>query len=480
MKSCGFKSRSFNSGFTVIWALVFLFKMDSAYGAAISLADVLASVAEHYPILVGARMDYQKAQADYLAAQGAFDPSLKSTLTSAVEGYYQNVYGDLNIEQPTTLWGARLIAGWRNGQGAFPVYDSKYATYTGGEFRGGVEIPILKGGLTDERRVRLGTSEKGLEFAERGVASQKLDVNKMAAFNYWEWVAAGKKLKVAEDLLGISLVRDKALIDRVRHGDTPQIDQTDNQRAVVQRRSAVLAAERLLQKASFELSLYLRDDSGNPRVVLRENLPADFPEPVVDEVEKTVVEDRHWISQHPEVERLRIQIEQAQLEYRLAANQLLPKLDFNFGVYKDFGVNPGTSPYLTAYSNLNEIRLGLSLEFPLFFRTPRGKLESASLVVNKLGVIRGLAQDRIQVILNDSRQAMKTALERLAFARKEISLNQKLEEAERVRFKHGDSNVLMINIREQITCDAWFKEYDALVDFYKAKAEFSAAQGSSS
>jgi outer membrane protein TolC len=302
----------------------------------------------------------------------------------------------------------------------------------------------------------------------------------MAAFKYWEWVAAGKKLKVAEDLLGISLVRDKALIDRVRHGDTPQIDQTDNQRAVVQRRSAVLAAERLLQKASFELSLYLRDDSGNPRVVLRENLPADFPEPVVDEVEKTVVEDRHWISQHPEVERLRIQIEQAQLEYRLAANQLLPKLDFNFGVYKDFGVNPGTSPYLTAYSNLNEIRLGLSLEFPLFFRTPRGKLESASLVVNKLGVIRGLAQDRIQVILNDSRQAMKTALERLAFARKEISLNQKLEEAERVRFKHGDSNVLMINIREQITCDAWFKEYDALVDFYKAKAEFSAAQGSSS
>ena len=475
-----FKQKENGMSFGFFWAVCAWLICHSASAAVLGLEDVLISVTEHYPMVLSARIDFQKAQAEYLSAQGGFDPNLKSILASAVEGYYKNVYTDLSVEQPTALWGTRFLAGWRNGQGRFPVYDSKYATYTGGEFRAAVEVPLLRGGATDERRVKLGTSEKGLELAELGVDAQKLEINKLAAFKYWDWLAAGKKLKVAEDLLEISLVRDKALIDRVKHGDTPQIDQTDNQRSVVQRRSAVLAAERGLQKASFELSLFLRDAAGTPRVVSRENLPQDFPEPPSDLVAASPDQDSRWIAQHPDIQRFRVQIEQAQMEFRLADNQFLPRLDFNFGFYSDLGRNPGTSPYLPAYGDASELRVGLALEFPLFFRSPRGKRESASLTLNKLNVVQSLAQDRLQVILNDSRQAMKTALERLSLARKEIGLNQRLEEAERVRFKHGESNVLMINIREQITCDAWIKEYDALVDFYKSKAEFTAAQGHSS
>lgn len=428
-------------------------------------------------MIVSARMDLEKAQADYLAAQGGFDPNLKSSLISSVDGYYKNAYTDISVEQSTALWGTRFYAGWRNGQGSFPIYDAKYATFTGGEFRGGVEVPLLKGGSTDERRTRLGTSERGLELAERGIDAQKIEVNKQAAFKYWDWVAAGKKLKVAEDLLVISLVRDKGLIDRVKHGDTPQIDQTDNQRAVVQRKSGVIAAERALQKASFELSIFLRDPSGFPRVLSKEYLPVEFPEPKLDETILASGEDSHSISSHPEVQRFRIQAEQIQMEYQLAKNQVLPRLDFSFGFFSDLGNNPGTTPYLPAYGDPSEVRLGLTLEFPLFFRSSRGKRDSLSFSLSKLNVMRGLAQDRLQVQLNDSRQAMKTALERLDLARKEISLNQKLEEAERVRFQHGESNVLMINIREQITRDAWIKEYDALSEFFKSKAELIAAQG---
>jgi hypothetical protein len=463
----------------MIQCLVIIFGVygSPAWSAQLTLDEVLKSVDQHFPLMINARLEIQKAEADYLAAQGGFDPTLKASANNTVEGYYKNYYTDVGVDQPTALWGARVFAGWKYGQGKFPVYDSKNATFSAGEARVGVEVPILKGGSTDERRTRMGTAQRGVELAGQSAAAQRLEINKQAAFKYWDWVAAGQKLKVAEDLLQISLVRDKALIDRVKQGDTPRIDQTDNQRAVVQRRSGVISAERTLQKVSFELSLFLRDSSGVPRVVAREDLPTHFPEPKRDEALDSASLDSQWIAAHPELGRFQSQVEQNQLELRLAENQILPKLDFNFGFYSDLGSNSDGLNNLPPQNYPTEIRLGLNLEFPLFFRAPRGKREAASVNLSKLSVMKGLTQDRLQIQINDSRQAMKTALDRLELARKEISLNQVLEDAERTRFQQGESNLLIINIREQITRDAWIKEYDALADFYKSKADLLAAQG---
>lgn len=52
-----------------------------------------------------------------------------------------------------------------------------------------------------------------------------------------------------------------------------------------------------------------------------------------------------------------------------------------------------------------------------------------------------------------------------------------LEQAERVRFEQGDSNLLTVNIREQQTAEAELREIEALFDFHRAVADLRAARG---
>jgi outer membrane protein TolC len=72
----------------------------------------------------------------------------------------------------------------------------------------------------------------------------------------------------------------------------------------------------------------------------------------------------------------------------------------------------------------------------------------------------------------DYAQAIHAAKTRIAMMQQELALSTKVEQAERLRFRHGDSNLLMVNLREQATADARIRTIDALADYHKAVVEF--------
>jgi hypothetical protein len=132
-----------------------------AWGA-LTLDEVLDSVNRSYPLLTAAQKDVERAEADLLSNRGHFDPVLKANTQNSFLGYYRNSYFDLTLEQPTPVWGTKIYGGWRTGQGNFPLYEGKLATFTGGEIRGGIEVPLLRNGEIDERRARSNLPKKGL------------------------------------------------------------------------------------------------------------------------------------------------------------------------------------------------------------------------------------------------------------------------------------------------------------------------------
>lgn len=457
-----------------LWFIVLSFFLGWNAQAALSLNEVLESAERAYPTILGAQRDLQKAEMDQLSARGGFDPNFKTSFYTILDGYYNYSASDLVLEQPTSLWGTKFYTGYRNGQGTFPIYESRLGTMSGGEIRGGIEVPILKGGSIDERRAKLKSSEQGIHVASEGLSVQVLEVRRQAAYKFWDWLAYGKKKAVAEELLEIARVRDQALAHRVHHGDTAQIDRVDNQRLLVQRQSGLLSAERAFQKAGFELSLYYRDSAGNPIIPDISVLPSNFPEERVLP-DHSILENVD-LSSHPELKRLDSQSRQLQVDYDLAKNQILPKLDFQLSISQDFGVNTG-NPYVTPTAYPREVKAAFYLEFPLFFRTSRGKFQAAALSLDKLNFTQQLTQDRLKMQLRDSIQAMQAAHTRITWAQEEIGLSRKLENAERLRFEHGDSNLINVNIREQVTRDAYGREIDALADFFKAKADYEVARG---
>jgi outer membrane protein TolC len=477
----------------VVLVMTFCFQQ-SGWSGPLSLTEVLDSANQYYPLIVSSEAELRKAQADYLASQGGFDPVLKSSYANQFGDYYNNNVTSIALEQPTTLWGAKVVAGYRNGQGKFPVYNVQSGTFANGEWRAGLEVPILKGGNTDERRTKLRLSEVGVSVATEGLEAQKLEIRKQSATRYWDWVAAGRKIKVAKELLEIALNRNDAIKKRIKHGDLPAIDLTDNERSILQRQAGVVAAERAFQKAALELSIYYRNSAGDPSVEPLNRLPREFPvhefEPTLRAALQAIDKRRGLVSKHPEIMKLGAQLLQLDSELNLAKNQVLPKLDLYAGVYSDLG----NSPYDNASNNPNasasdlqyyryfpptnsptEFKVSLSLELPLFFRTARGKVQASQAMIEKTELSQKLTLNKLEVQTQDSVQAMSAAFEKMKLAQEEIRLSQQLEDSERKRAFHGDSSFLLVNLREQGTRDAMGKEIESYAEFFKAKAEYEAA-----
>lgn len=436
----------------------------------LSLGEVLHAADDAFPSLTAARADVDVAAGERLTAAGGFDPVWKTRgATVPLSGYPQTRL-DTFIEAPTPLWGASFFAGYRYGTGKFQDYYGNRETWTGGEVRAGGVVPILRDGPIDKRRADLAKAELAQQLAGQSLEQQRLVVRRLAAGRYWDWVAAGRKRQIARALLTIAKDRDAQLAVRATAGDVAQFDRQDNQRALVQREALVVAAQRAVENTAFELSLYLRDDKGEPVTPGDARLPATLPEPdaqLGDEVDLDAA-----LARRPDVQRLAAAKQRQEVELRFQKNQLWPKLDVGLAVSKDLGASP--RPDADALGNA-EVEVSAMLDVPILYRAPLGRIDAARAGLAKVDADLRLAKDRVVVDVRDAVSALKAARERAAWARQEVEVAEKLEQGERTRFSLGDSTQLFVNLREQTTVEARMREVDALADFQKAAVALKVA-----
>ena len=140
---------------------------------------------------------------------------------------------------------------------------------------------------------------------------------------------------VAKHLLHIAEQRDKGIRERVAAGDIPEFEALDNQRAIIERQERVVAAQRLLEQSAIQLSLYWRDDDGQPQLPSDELLPEQFPEP--DSIKTLSVAEamQASLNQRPEPKRLELQTKQTQTELELQQNQRAPAVDITVSAAND-------------------------------------------------------------------------------------------------------------------------------------------------
>lgn len=437
--------------------------------APLLLGEVLDSVQRHFPAIIAAQKEQRAAEAELLAARGGFDPLLRLRAEGAVLGYYQNGRLDVSLEQPTPLWGTRFFAGWRLGTGSFADYDGKLETNEYGEVRVGAVVPLWRNGPIDRTRAAIKRAAVGQTLAAQGVAQQRLEAVRLGSQRYWEWTAAGQRLHIAHSLQRLAAERDAALAQRVRHGDLPEIERIDNQRLILSRQSLLIAAQRGLEQAQIELSIYLRDARGEPWLVPAERLPRELPlpEPRALTSERLAADIQTALARRPEAERLRLQLEQLGIDRDLAKNQLAPAVDVGLAFSQDLGAGSSTrTPPVLEGSVL--------FDMPIPNRTAKGRLGATEAQMARLQAQARLVRDRICAEVQDVQSLLRTAEQRVALARAELQLAQKVETAEHQRFELGDSTLVLVNLREQATADAALREIDARLDYQRAQVLYSA------
>jgi outer membrane protein TolC len=268
-------------------------------------------------------------------------------------------------------------------------------------------------------------------------------------------------------LFKVANERDKQIGERVKRGDLPEFDRTDNQRAVLQRQQQLLTAERQVKAAEFQLALFYRDSNSQPIDIGGFKSLGRIPQPlfIAESVVDTPVQEA--LAARPEFKSIAGQREQNQLELRLARNQILPRLDLRVFAARDYG--QGDENRQEA-----ELKGGFRIEVPLRTRTQQGRLDFYEAKQRKLDFTETFLKERIRADVQDALNGVQVARQKVQVAVQEVKAAKELADGELTRFNFGDSNLIFVNLREQNFADAEVREIEALQDYQKAFVSFEA------
>lgn len=425
--------------------------------ASLSLDQVLDSVDRHYPEILA--VDAQARAQDFLVtrARGAFDPNLSAAYERTVDGTYPNE--QFRVGARGQIPGTPLKYGgeWDQLNGKVPIYQGGEETGTDGRVKAYVELPLLRDLIIDRARAGVQTALfKHSEFLERARLA-RLNTYRIAALSYWVWIASVEKQKTYESLLSVAQQRDTVIRTRVARGQSPRIDQVDNQRIIAQRKAQLEKSRLEVQKATLALSLFFRTEEGAPKKASISDAPAWLSStntlPVTDpETMKSA------LNRHPNLTTLQQVLEQRKVDQKLAKYSVLPRLDASARQVEYLGEPPG------ARTDGQETIFGLTFSIPLFNRDARGNAGAMNLEVVAAEQRLKLAEQRLTIDFEETILESRTASEIYRLVSDEFEFASQVETAERKRFQEGDSSLLNVNLREQDAILARLRAIDALLD----------------
>lgn len=444
-------------------------------GDALSLEEVLSSTRRHHPMLLAERAALDGARAEELAARGEFDTTLTVQGRAAPYGYYDPRRLDALVEQPTPLLGASLYAGYRLTRGRVAPYYGEQRTLDRGEVRGGVRLPLVQDLRIDARRAGVRSSRAQAEAQGHALEELLLDMEREAAQAYFTWQAAGQRLSVLERMVELATLRDQQIREKVALGALPSIEQVDNARSLLDRRRQLIGARRSYEKSALDLSLFVRDETGKPRVPVASELPPELG--AVRELAPSVASaEASALARRPELAAVRSQVEVARVDTELADNRVRPRLDAFGEVSKDFG---SAEPALAATLEPTVFEVGVTFSMPLWLRKARGKLRAAQAKLAASEQKARFAQDKVLQEVRDAWSQLEAARERAAIAGEAAELAEKVASGERERFELGATTVLFVNLREQSAADARVALIDALAELQSSAARATTVAGAS-
>jgi outer membrane protein TolC len=438
----------------------------------LALADVIASLYRSYPEIVQARQQPNVAGGELRSAYGAYDTKFGAFSLSEPTGFYENYRSGLGVARQT-WWGGYLAAGYRIGRGSFQPWYKERQTDEAGEFKAAFAQPLLQGRAIDPQRVALFQASLGQQAAGPIVQRSILDSSREAAAVYWQWVAAGAVLEAQRELLAIAEKRGQQFQDGVKAGKFAPIDLVLNRQLIAERRTNRLEAERKFQAVTFKLSLFLRDETGQPLVPNVAWLPPRFP--TIEQITPPdfAAELSAALSRRPELQILDFELRQVQLDRRLARNEMLPRVDFVTEASQDMGPPASKSDDKGEF----ELVIGFQSEVPIQRRKARGKIQSTTGKLAQINQKIRLTQDKIETELRTAYNALALSWE--IVQQSELSLRLAIEtlEAYRFAFTKGKIDLIYLNLLETKANEDEIKLVKAQQDWFAALSELQVVLG---
>ena len=293
-----------------------------------------------------------------------------------------------------------------------------------------------------------------------------------ATVTYWQWVAAGERYRIANELLQLGVERIDFLEQELAVGEDARIDVVDNRRTILSRQAKLVDARRKLEQSAVKLSLFLRNDAGQP-IVLPIDLHGEFPPSLGADAWGETAAISLAQSTRPELEELRIIRRQFNVMLRQASNETLPEIDAGILLGQDVGEPTSAKRDKSEF----ELEATLQLSVPLERRKALGKIRQLRAKLRQITQKTRFASDKINAEAAAAHAALVAAAERVIQTTQSLELNKEVRDATQQEFDIGDASLLELNIREQMLADAAIEQIDAQLEYFSALANYAAALG---
>jgi outer membrane protein TolC len=402
--------------------------------------EYLAYVKTHHPVVKQASLIINESEAELMRSRGGFDPKIEvdyNRKTFKNTEYYDKLNATFKIP---TWYGIEFKANFEENQGEF--LNPELTVPDNGLYTAGVSFSVAQGFLINQRMASL---KQAKLFVDQAKIDRDIQVNTIlyeASLAYFEWLEAYNNMRIYDAFLVNAQTRFEGVKMNVELGETAAIDSVEARLTIFDRQLNLEQSKISLMKAKLELSnfLWINDVPVELQDIV---IPDSNSETIIDT--SLMVSDfdmsQFNIENHPKLQSLNYKFESLDIERRLKANMLLPRIDLQYNFLSE-------TPDIASSFNTSAYKSSVSISMPLFLRKERGDLRLAKL---KLQDTEFEIQSS-KLTISNKVKALESELESLSvqndITEDMISDYERLVEAEERKFSIGESSLFLVNSRE--------------------------------
>lgn len=425
--------------------------------------EFLGYVKKYHPLVKNANLEINKAQANLMMARGGFDPKIEVDF-SKKQFKDKEYYSILNSSFKIPTWyGIEIKAGFDNSEG---VYLNPQNTLPNqGLTSLGVTVPIGQGLFINQRMADVRKAKMQMKLSQSERKLQAIAVLYDASLTYFNWKKNFNEVKLYEDYNKNAQTRFKGIRTLIIQGDKPAIDSIEAGIIVKNRLLNLEDSKLKLAKAKLEIANFLWLENNIPLELAEELFPETQLEFTIQESLRTndLLNTDFSITNHPKINALQSKIDILNVEKKLKANMLLPKIDVGYSYLAE-------PSYLDNYQ-FQDYKIGLDFYFPLFLRKERGSLKLAKYKVQETEFVLDLEKVQLTNKINAQKLEIASLLIQKDLIKDLVQDNMTMLNSEERLFSFGESSLFLINTRENNLVSAQLSQIALENRFYISNSE---------
>ena len=314
--------------------------------------------------------------------------------------------------------------------------------------------------MADVRKAKM---QMQLSQSERKL--QAIAVLYDASLAYFNWKKNFNEVQLYQEYNNNAQIRFKGIQSLIKQGDKPAIDSVEAGIIVKNRKLSLEDSNLKLAKAKLELANFLWLENNIPLELSDELIPETQLEFTIQESLKTndLLNTDFSITNHPKINALQSKIDMLNVEKKLKANMLLPKIDVGYSYISE-------PSYIDNYQ-FEDYKIGLDFYFPLFLRKERGSLKLAKYKVQESEFTLDLEKVQLTNKINAQKIEIESLLRQKELIKGLVEDNLTMLSSEERLFSFGESSLFLINTRENNLVSAQLSKIALENRFYVSNSE---------